>query len=67
MLPSYPSCNIHLILKFYVRLKYIRTLPSAVLQKDENLDGLGISQGADGCWNAAFHGDGLIFRGWLSR
>ena len=48
MLSSYPSCNIHLILKFYVCLKYIRSVPSAVLQKDENLDGLVISQGAGG-------------------
>ena len=32
MLPSYLSCNIHLILRFYVGLKYIRAVPSAVLQ-----------------------------------
>ena len=28
-----PSCNIHLILKFYVGLKYIRAISLAVLQK----------------------------------
>ena len=33
MLSSYPPCNIHLILKFYVGLKYITAVPSAVLQK----------------------------------
>ena len=33
MLFSYPSCNINLILKFYVGLKYIRAVTSAVLQK----------------------------------
>ena len=33
MLSSYPSCNIHLILKFYVGRKYIRAVPSVVLQK----------------------------------
>ena len=58
MLSSYRSRNIHLILKFYVHLKYIRTVPSAVLQKDKNLDGLVISQGTDGFWNPAFMGTG---------
>ena len=32
MLSSYLSCNIHLNLRFYVGLKYIRAVPSAVLQ-----------------------------------
>ena len=33
MLSNYPSCNIQLILKFYVGFKYTRAVPSAVLQK----------------------------------
>ena len=33
MLFSYPACNINLILKFYVGLKHIRAVTSAVLQK----------------------------------
>ena len=33
MLSSYSSCNIHLILKFYVGLKNIRAVPSAELKK----------------------------------
>ena len=36
MLSSYPSRNIHLILNFYAGLKYIRAVPSAVLQKMGN-------------------------------
>ena len=28
-----PSCNMHLILKFYVGLKHMRAVSSAVLQK----------------------------------
>ena len=63
MLSSYPSCNIHLILKFHVGLKYIRAVPSVVLQKmgqnfdDENLDGLVISQGG---WGERGEGAGTL-------
>ena len=32
-LSSYPYCNIHLIAKFYIGLKYTRAVTSAVLQK----------------------------------
>ena len=39
--------------------------PSAVHQKDENLDGLVLNQRGSGGrgWNPAFHEDELIFRG----
>ena len=36
MLFRYPSCKIYLILKFYVGLKTIIAVPSAVLQKWSN-------------------------------
>ena len=75
MLFRYPSCKIYLILKFYVGLKTIIAVPSAVLQKwsnavnlDENLDGLVIRQGwGRGVLDPCLPWEGANIQGGLSH
>ena len=70
----YPSCNIHLILKFYVGLNYIRAVSLAVLQKNGSMgvkfENLRIQMG----WSSVCGGGletslswGLILRGLVIR